>query len=466
MAHVYISAAHKSSGKTTVSLGIAAALSQRGIGVQPYKKGPDYIDPIWLKTASGRNCYNLDFNTQTHDEILRCFADHLGDSDLALIEGNKGLHDGMDRDGADSNAAMARLLSAPVVLVLDCQGITRNAAPVLLGLQMFDRGVTIAGVILNKTAGERHESKLRSVIEHYTDIPILGTIGRHSDLHIDERHLGLMPSNETDQASRIIDNIARHVTDQVDLDRFLALAGNSHPSTKAITPAAPGKAFRLGIARDAAFGFYYPDDLEAFEQNGAELVFFDTLHDSTLPNVDALFIGGGFPETCMTQLEQNTGMRQSIRRALEAGMPAYAECGGLMYLSRSLAWRGHQANMVGAIPADAVMHERPQGRGYCHYQVSADHPWFTPNHVQENLIHAHEFHYSSLENLPDDSTYAYTIHRGTGIQNRRDGVVIHNLMATYVHQRQTRQHAWVDAFCAFVRQHVTSRNEQSTTARN
>lgn len=455
MAHIYISAAHKSSGKTTVSLGIGAALKQRGYSVQPYKKGPDYIDPIWLQTATSRPCYNLDFNTQTHEEIRTCFSGHLGDARFALIEGNKGLYDGMDRDGSDCNAALAKLLKAPVILVLDTHGITRNAAPLLLGLQQFDKDVNIAGVILNKTAGPRHETKLRAVIEHYTDIPILGAIQRHSDLHIDERHLGLMPSNETSEAARIIDRIATRVAQNVDLDAILDIAEKASSSPlEAATTSTHNKSFRLGVARDAAFGFYYPDDIQAFRNNGAEIVYFDTLNDSHLPDIDALFIGGGFPETQLDELHANQGMRDSIKQAIDSGMPAYAECGGLMYLSRSIQWGDKKMDMVGAIPGDSLMHDRSVGRGYTYYSPTRNHPWNMLDFTPQTPVHAHEFHYSSLENISTEPNYGYEVTRGTGIGNGQDGICHNRLIATYIHQRQTGQNPWVDAFCNYIKQYI------------
>ena len=196
MAQFLISAAHKSSGKTMVSIGLAAAFGARGLRVQPFKKGPDYIDPMWLARASGRPCYNLDFNTQTEAEIRALFARHAGRADLALIEGNKGLHDGVDLEGRDSTAALAKLLGAPVVLVIDATGITRGVAPLVLGYQVFDRGVAIGGVILNRVASARQEGKLRQAIERYTDVPVIGAIGRDPDLVVKERHLGLTTPDE------------------------------------------------------------------------------------------------------------------------------------------------------------------------------------------------------------------------------------------------------------------------------
>jgi cobyrinic acid a,c-diamide synthase len=227
-----------------------------------------------------------------------------------------------------------------------------------------------------------------------------------------------------------------------------------------------GDKVRIGIARDRAFGFYYADDLDALEAAGAELVPFDALRDATLPEVDALYIGGGFPETCATELEANSSLRAEIKQAIENSMPAYAECGGLMYLSRSITYQGHTYQMVGAIPGDVKMHDKPVGRGYVHLKEDESHPWPRPN-TPALQIKAHEFHYSSLENLPPDTRFAYHVERGFGIDGERDGLILHNLLASYTHLRTIGSCYWATRFVAFIRrqkeQHIrsTSINEKA-----
>jgi cobyrinic acid a,c-diamide synthase len=454
MSRLLISAAHKSSGKTTISLGLCAALAERGMVVQPFKKGPDYIDPMWLGQAAGRPCHNLDFYCMSHEEILAAVGQYSTGADITLIEGNKGLYDGLDLDGSNSNAALATLTHTPVILVLDARGMTRGIAPLILGYQDFDPAVKIAGIILNQLGGSRHEAKLRAVIEHYTEVPVIGGVHRNQALTIDERHLGLIPSNEALTADRKIIEIRDRVSAQVDLDRLLAVAGNDlldYPPPPA-APEAATPAVRIGIAHDAAFGFYYPDDLAALQQAGAELVYFDTLTDTALPAIDGLFIGGGFPESHMEQLENNAALRKDIRMAIASGLPAYAECGGLMYLTRRLTWNGRHTDMVGVIPADTVMHERPQGRGYVRLRETAHAPWPSANPAGE--FAAHEFHYSSLENITATLTFAYEVQRGTGVDGKHDGIVVNNLLACYSHMRDTQQHHWAQRFVAFVRRHL------------
>ena len=454
MSHLLISAAHKSSGKTTISIGLCAALSSAGNIVQPFKKGPDYIDPLWLGRATGRACHNLDFYTMGRDEIKSVFVNQSSGSNIQLIEGNKGLYDGLDLDGSNSNAALADLLKAPVVLVIDARGMTRGIAPLILGYQAFDTDIRIGGVILNQVGGSRHESKLKNVIEHYTDVKVLGAVQRDERLNIDERHLGLMPSNEFEQVSEKISLLSNAVKEQVDLERVIELAKAAEPVSKDNVIDLSQKLrvdnVKIGIVKNEAFGFYYPGDLEAFISCGVELVEIDTIVDKRLPEIDGLFIGGGFPETMLAELESNQSMRQSIHQAIEDGLPAYAECGGLMYLSRKITWQSKTAEMVGTIPANVVMNEKPQGRGYVRLKATANYNWPIDEAEREQVISAHEFHYSSLEGLPEDSEFAFEVKRGVGITGKKDGYRYKNLLACYSHMRDSRQNHWVSRFVQYV----------------
>ncbi len=459
-----ISAAHKSSGKTMVSIGLCAALTGRDHVVQPYKKGPDYIDPMWLSQAANRPCRNLDLYLMGDEDIVSTFSRHC--AEVNLVEGNKGLYDGLALDGSNSNAALAKMLDLPVFLVIDARGMTRGIAPLILGYQAFDRDINIAGVILNNLGGARHESKLRAVIEHYTDVPVVGAIHHDERLSIVERHLGLMPSNESHAATTKIKQIGEAIEEQVDLAKLLSLSQKKvlDVSSKAEIIALPVKdKVRIAIARDRAFGFYYADDLDALTEAGAELVPFDTLLDASLPEVDALYIGGGFPETCAAELEANGSLRCQIKQLIENGMPTYVECGGLMYLSRSIDYQGHTYKMVGAIPGDVKMHAKPVGRGYVHLNELDSHPWPRPD-VAASQIKAHEFHYSSLENLPEDTCYAFHVERGYGIDGSRDGLVLHNLLASYTHLRTIGSCYWATRFVAFIRR--VRKDQQLATGSN
>lgn len=467
-----IAAAHKSSGKTTVTLGLGRALRDAGIVAQIFKKGPDYIDPMWHARAVGRPCFNLDFNTQEPDEIMALFAAHAAGSDIAIIEGNKGLYDGVDISGRDSNAALAKLLQSPVILVVDTEGITRGIAPLLVGYRAFDPDVRIAGVILNKVAGPRHESKLRQSVEHYTDLPVLGAIRRDPKLAVRERHLGLTTPGETGAAEARIVAIADAVRASIDLDAVRAIAASAPEPKPALTAqsavriADVPERVTIAIARDTAFGFYYPDDLDTLRRAGADLVFFDALADTRLPEADGLFIGGGFPETQIPALAANASLRDDIRRAVLGGLPTYAECGGLMYMCRSISFNGETGAMIGVVPGDAVMHAKPQGRGQMRLAETASAPWPTLGAAGGTgwRTTAHEFHYAAIHNLPEGLDYAFDVERGDGIDGKRDGVVIRNMLATFSHQRDTSRNPWARRFVAFVRIEKARRAAENRTA--
>ncbi len=461
-----VSAAHKSSGKTITSLGLAALLNARGQKVQCFKKGPDYIDPKWLSLASHRPCINLDFYTMKQEEILQYFARYSTQADIVVVEGNKGLFDGVDTGGSDSTAALAQLLGLPVVLVVDTQGITRGIAPLLLGYQSFAQEINIAGIILNNVASPRHEQKLRAAVERYTDLPVFGVMYRNPNFGVPERHLGLMPSNEMHNARECVSRIANVVDEAVDVDALIEQCTRSGTNmlsrAPGLTKPQPVPAdISVGVARDAAFGFYYPDDIETFERAGARIGYFDTLHDTRLPDVDALFIGGGFPETHLDVLNRNREMRAAIYAFIDAGKPVYAECGGLMYLCRSVTWHGENKEMVGAIPADVVMQEKPAGRGYVKLRRTINHPWNTSKGNPDDEISAHEFHYSRLENLPANIDFAFDVFRGIGIDGQHDGIFYKNILATYSHQRNVGKNTWVYDFVNYIRD---CKNAESTIA--
>jgi len=444
-----ISAAHKSSGKTVISTGLARALSNAGEQVFTFKKGPDYIDPMWLSAASSRPCYNLDFFTMGPEEIRNFFASRAGS--LSLIEATKGLFDGVKTDGSDSNAALAKLLGLPVILVIDTLGMTRGIAPLLAGYQSFDPDVNIAGVIMNRVGGARHEGKLRNAVETYCDLPILGSVWRDSSMEIGERHLGLTTPAELAQTTGLISGFADTIAKSVDLDAIRSIAHSAPEMYKTDKPATQigtkQSKLKIGILKDAAFGFYYPDDLEAFEASGASLVPIDATTDSNLPEIDGLFIGGGFPECRMDELSANRKFRTELLQKLENGLPCYAECGGMMYLCESLDWNDHTLPMVGLIKAGALMHPKPQGRGYVSFQCSHDHPWSS----RESTVQGHEFHYASIERLSENTRFARKMLRGHGVDGNNDAIVVANTVAGFCHLRNTSQSPWISRFLEFVR---------------
>ncbi len=455
---VIISALRGGSGKTIFSVGIIAALIQSGKTVAPFKKGPDYIDAGWLALAAGRQCYNLDTFLLQKETILNSFACYSRASDLAVIEGNRGLYDSIDRDGNTSTAELAKLLDLPVILCIDGTKTTRTMAAVVLGCQQFDPGVKIKGVILNRVAGKRHETNLRTCIEHYCQIPVLGAVPKLKKQVFPERHMGLVPTPEHAWANKSISKIADVITRHLDLDSILEIArsagevasrkpsviepqgvdvADGKPSAKKPSSdsciekyVVTGNTPRIGIIRDASFQFYYPENLEALEAAGAELVFTSPLTEATLPPVDALYIGGGFPETHAKQLADNIAYRYQIRDLAEKGLPIYAECGGLMYLGEHLLLGDDVYAMAGVFPLVFDLHKRPQGHGYTIVSVDQENPFFEVG----TEIKGHEFHYSkAIEYRGSMDLMAFQVQRGAGLINGRDGICRKRVLATYMH---------------------------------
>lgn len=447
-----IAAPQGRSGKTTVSVGVCAALAARGFVVQPFKKGPDYIDPSWLSAAAGRACRTLDpFFHASAGAVQRAFVIGAQAADLSLIEGNHALFDdSVDDDGRDSTAALSRLLHTPIVLVINAARLGRSAAALVRGFQTFEPETNIAGVIANNVGNPRHERKLREAIERYCGIPLLGAIPRDEALVIPDRHLGLVPRGENDQLVPAIAACQRAAEEHLDLDRLLAIARSASPLDRDDTPSAINhqpSAIKIGVIRDRAFSFYYPENLEALERAGAQLVFIDALNDARLPHMHTLYIGGGFPEMFMAELSAHQTLRHQLHDAIELGLPVYAECGGLMYLSRRIVWNGQSAEMVGALPCEVEMIDRPQGHGYVIAEVADDNP-FLP---KGTVLRGHEFHHSRLLNVDPALQTAYALARGNGLGNGRDGLVYRNVLASYTHLHAASAPGWAEGLVARAR---------------
>jgi cobyrinic acid a,c-diamide synthase len=431
-----VAAAWRSSGKTTVSSGLAAAARRRGLHVQCFKKGPDYIDPQWLHSASGRPCYNLDPWMQSDVELQQTYNRYRAGAELVIVEGNMGLHDGMSDDGSDSTAGLARQLGLPVVLVVDCRGMHRTVAALLDGLCRFDEHVQFAGVILNRVSGARHEQKLRRAIESQTSLSVLGALPYCADCELDERELGLTPALQHGDCEYHQTAMANLLEQGCDLNALFgasraAAVGTTHQGAKR-----RGERYRIGIAQDQAFHFYYQDDLDELRRRGTELVPVSPLRDSALPQgLDGLLLGGGFPERYAGQLCDNQSFRTSLEAAIEYGLSVRAECAGLIYLCRRMHYDNRQYNMVGAIDADVVFEKKPVGRGYMRLSSA----------VAGSGLRAHEFHHSRLINR-GALNYCYQVDRGHGVDGERDGIVVHNVVASYAHFRHTRATPWVDWF--------------------
>ena len=434
-------------GKTTLTLGLLAAWRAQGRRLVPFKKGPDYIDPAWHALAAGCPSHNLDPFLMEGDQILALVARHAQDADGLLIEGNRGLYDGLDAQGTSSTAELAKALATPVVLVVDCTMRTRTTAALVLGCQHFDPLTPIRGVILNQIARPRHEALIRSAIEHYCGLPVLGALPRLKCAVFPERHMGLVPPQEHAKALKAVDTARDLAQRYLDLDGLWQVASQAPPLPVATIPETlpvAGEPVTIGIIRDSAFQFYYPENLEALEQQGAKLVEINALEDPLLPTqLDGLYIGGGFPETHAKQLSENLSFRNSIKAAAQAGLPVYAECGGLMYLGEAIVTQQREKfPMVGLFPYEFIMDKRPQGHGYTILEVARDNPFFPTG----TILKGHEFHYSRIQPVPgDQENLVFKVNRGAGLGSQREGLVYHNVLATYTHLHALGSPLWAPA---------------------
>jgi cobyrinic acid a,c-diamide synthase len=437
---VLIAGLRGSGGKTMVALGLAAAWTRRGRRVAPFKKGADYIDAAWLASATGRPCRNLDLFMLEKETLRRSFQEGAAGSEVALIEGNRGLFDGLDVHGSCSSAELAKLLDVPVILVCDATKATRTVAAMVLGCLRFDPEVDIRGVVLNRVAGPRHERILREVIAEYTGLPVLGVIPRLPADPFPERHLGLVPPQEHDQVPAAVDAAAAVAEAHLDLDACWACAQRASPLPRrqplgrgdmSPSPARPAaESVRIAVFRDAAFQFYYPENLEALERAGGRLVELSPLVDEVLPQLDAIYIGGGFPETWAGQLAANAAFRGAVAEAVAAGVPVYAECAGAVYLGETLVLGENRYPMVGAIPAVFGFGKRPQGHGYSIMEVEANNPYYPVG----TILRGHEFHYTRVLELDEKAIdFAFGVRRGYGVDGSRDGICRHNALAAYCH---------------------------------
>ncbi|MFO7715464.1 cobyrinate a,c-diamide synthase [Desulfosarcina sp.] len=446
---IVVAALRGGSGKTIFSVGIIAAFRGLGRSIAPFKKGPDYIDAGWLALAAGQPCYNLDTFLIDRDTILESYRSHTKNIDLAVIEGNRGLYDCIDPTGETSTAEIAKLLGLPVILCLDATKTTRTMAAVVSGIIAFDPQVRIGGVVLNRVAGKRHLSILTRSIEAYTGIPVLGAVPKLKEQAFPERHMGLVPTPEHSWANSAIAAIRLVAEKYLDLDRIQRLAATAAPAEDrmVLKPYDYGIISNsdqptIGIFRDAAFQFYYPENLEALEAAGARLVFISPMTDEQLPPVDAIYIGGGFPETHARELQANKAFKNELKALSEKGLPIYAECGGLMYLGERLHLDDGEFEMAGVLPVVFGFSKRPQGHGYTIVMVEKANPYFP---VGSTLL-GHEFHYSSVKAWKGrDENLAFSMQRGKGFLDGRDGVCLNNVLATYTHIHALGTRSWAPA---------------------
>ncbi len=449
-----ISAVRGGLGKTTLTLGIISAWRKQGRNIAVFKKGPDFIDAGWLGVAAGKPCYNLDLFMMERDSILRSFREHSSGVDVALIEGNRGLYDGVDEMGSYSTAQLAQLLKTPVVLIVDCTKASSTVGAVVLGCARYDPGTTIGGIILNNVSAGRHESVIRKAIERSSGLKVVGAVPRQRKHEYPERHMGLTPFHEHPEVAQALAATEQIAGKYLDLDALWELSGtapelldgeNTQPSSTACS----GEQVTIGVIKDSAFQFYYPDNLEALERQGARLQVINALKDKTLPDIDALYIGGGFPETQAAELAANESFCRSVKVEAETDLPVYAECGGLIYLGRSLTVDSRTYPMTGVLPVDFVLEKKPQAHGYTIVEVGGNSPFLR----QGIAIRGHEFHYSRIVNLDELPPMAYHMKRGGGIDGRGDGLVYKNVLACYTHLHACATPTWAEAMVAKAREY-------------
>ncbi|MBU4261172.1 MAG: cobyrinate a,c-diamide synthase [Proteobacteria bacterium] len=445
------------SGKSVVSVGLVALLRRMGHTVVPFKKGPDYIDAGWLSLAAGRPCFNLDPYLMDEDGMLASFAEHAADNDFVIVEGNRGLYDGVDASGTYSTAELACRLGLPVLLVVDCTKTTRTVAALVLGCKVLDPNVNIAGVVLNRIGSSRHEKIVREAVEKYTGIPVVGAIRRMKRDIFPMRHLGVTPFQEYDGSDEALQLLAETIDKSVSLADVEPLM-----ATPVMAPRQQnsgncgGKAVRIGVIRDAAFQFYYPENLLALERCGAELVAINSMVAEELPDIDALYIGGGFPETSARLLADNVSFRQSIRQQAALGLPIYAECGGLIYLGEKITLDGEDYPLVGLFPVHFTLEKKPQAHGYSILEARPGNPFYEPG-VQ---IKGHEFRYSKVAAWPGRAdALGFDMKRGVGFIDGRDGLIHKNVLALYTHVHAIGTPQWAPALAAKAREFAGSRGK-------
>lgn len=428
---IVVAGATSGVGKTAITTAIMYALTKNGFHVQPFKIGPDFIDPSYHNLVTGRPSRNLDVWMMGNNGVLKCFNNSSQGADVAIIEGVMGLFDGLSgKDDYASTAQIAKILDAPVILVIDAGKAARSIAAIALGFLHFDKKLKISGFILNNVAGDKHARFVQDAFACKVNVPIIGIVRRDKKITIEERHLGLIPALELQKKKRSIYQSAKYISEQIDIDKIKSLCKPINRN-KTIQKEFPDTRIRVAVALDESFNFYYEDNFDALRKQQAELIFFSPVNDVELPeNIHGIIIGGGFPEILADKLEFNQAMIKSISKAATNGMPIYGECGGLMYLTRSIRRNNEgkkkRQKMVGLIEADTFM----SGKLTLNY-TEAD---CTSSFFEDIYkIRGHEFHYSNIENISTDSKFAYNMRRGNGVDNKRDGFVVYNCLASYMH---------------------------------
>ncbi len=468
---ITVSALRGGSGKTIISLGLLSLWREMGLSPSPFKKGPDFIDAGWLSFASGSQCHNLDPFLMTEEQIIYSFLIHASENEISLIEGNRGLFDGVDLHGSCSTAELAKILSCPVLLIVDATMVTRTTAALVKGCQSFDPDLKLAGIVINQVATRRQERLITQSIEHYCDITVLGSIPRSRENLFPERHMGLVPHQERNVAQRAIDWAKRLVSENMDVHRLLQIMNNAGPihlnpslirtngDEELISSPRP----RIGVIRDSVFWFYYPENLQSLEALGADIIIIDSIQDPSLPEIDALYIGGGFPETQAQALAENVGFREELKKRINEGLPVYAECGGFMFMGENLHVGDKSYPMAGVLPVTFVLEKKPQGHGYTLLETIEPNPYYTAG----ERLKGHEFHYSRpIVHRQSRLRPVFKVLRGHGLDGTHDGLHKKNLLGTYTHVHAGGDTRWARKIYDMAAAYRMQKNFQAAQKKN
>ena len=413
-------------GKTSITCSIIYALQKQGYSVQPFKVGPDYIDPSYLSSISKNETFNLDLWLMGKNHLLSSFISN-SKSNISVIEGVMGFYDGF---GGDSNYAsthhVASITKSPVILILDASKTARSIAATAFGFQKFHKNSRISGIILNKIGSKKHEDLCRQALEK-TKLPIIGIIPKDPLLNLDSRHLGLFSTLDSRTLYTKIQKISKTISKNLDVNKIIKISKNTSELEKISKPSHKKSKTTIAVALDTSFNFYYQDNLEALRREGARLKFFSPVNDKKIPKCDGLYIGGGFPEILGSKLAKNQTMKKLVKKLGEDNIPIYAECGGLMYLTKSISSENKKYKMVGIFDAETSMTKRMK----LNYTKGKIYPSIISRKTHN--LQGHEFHYSKLDSISSDSKFAYELDIGDGIINHKDGLIQYNSLASYGH---------------------------------
>ncbi|KAF6242242.1 cobyrinic acid a,c-diamide synthase [Nitrosopumilus sp. b1] len=422
-----VSGATSGVGKTSITCGIIFGLKKQGYSIQPFKVGPDYIDPSYLSSVAKNNTRNLDVWIMGKEELVKSFVSH-SKSDISIIEGVMGYYDGFSgASNYSSTHHVATILDTPVILVLDASKTARSLGAIALGYKKFHKNSHIVGIILNKIASKKHENLCRQSLESLK-IPIIGIIPKDEKLSLPSRHLGLIPTKEDKTIRSKIITIAKEISSYIDIQKLINISKNTSHIPVTRTPKNKKEKISIAVALDDSFNFYYQDNLDALRREGVRLKFFSPTSDTKLPKCDGIYIGGGFPEVLGDKLSKNYQIKKLIKKAAVDEIPIYAECGGLMYLTNSISYGNKKFKMIGVFDAETIMTKKMK-LNYTKGKITSNCLIGPKN----SIFQGHEFHYSEIDSLSSDSKFAYSLSIGDGIKNKKDGLVNYNTLASYGH---------------------------------